>query len=120
MAHLTFPNIPPKFSPNNEESIRNTTVAFGDGYDLVVGDGLNPIRANKSLEWDPITYIQMSEIISFLRSRINGDWFYYHMDEDAGRRRKFMCERWSYGRVRDTKDLWYVRAEFKEVFRTEV
>ena len=119
MVRPVFPNIPPKFSPDNEEQIRNTTVQFGDGYDLVVGDGLNPIRATKSLEWEPITHAQMSQIIGFLRGRINGEWFYYHLDEDLGRRRKFMCERWRYGRVRDTLDLWYVKAEFKEVFRTE-
>ena len=44
MPRLTFPNIPPKFSPENEETIRNTTVTFGDGYDLVVGDGLEPYK----------------------------------------------------------------------------
>jgi phage-related protein len=119
MPRPTFPlDIPPKFSPDNEETVRNTVVQFGDGYDLVVGDGLNTIRATKSLEWEPITYQQMATMLSFLRSR-SGDWFYYIMDEDAARRRKFMCDRWRYGRVRDTLDLWYFKAEFKEVFRTE-
>lgn len=120
MARPPFPNVPPKFSPDNEETIRNTTVQFGDGYDLVVGDGLNPIRATKSLEWEPITEHQMRLIVDFLRSRVNGEWFYYHLDENPTWNRKFICERWRYGRVRDTKDLWYVRAEFKEVFRNEI
>ena len=119
MARPVFPDIPPKFSPDNSETIRNTTVAFGDGYELIVGDGLNPLRATKSLEWEPITYLQMSIIVSFLRGRINGEWFYYHLDEDFGRKRKFICEKWTYGRVPDTLDLWRVRADFKEVFRTE-
>lgn len=119
MAHLTFPDVSPAFSPTNEEGIRNTKVQFGDGYDLIVGDGLNPIRATKSLQWRAISYVEMATIISFLRSRINGDWFYYHLDEDFGRKRKFICEKWTYGRTPDTLDCWEVSAEFQEVFRTE-
>lgn len=114
---LTFPNIPPSFSPDNKETIRNTTVQFADGYDLVVGDGINAIRATKSLSWDVLEYPDMAQIISFFRSHVNGRWFYYHLDEDVGLQRKFMCDTWSYGRVPDTKTLWWVKAEFKEVFR---
>ena len=31
---------------------------------------------------------QMAEIISFLRGRVNGEWFYYHLDEDLSRKAK--------------------------------
>lgn len=114
---LTFPAIPPSFSPDNKETIRNTTIQFADGYDLVVGDGINAIRATKSLSWDVIEYSQMAQIISFLRFHTNGGWFYYHLDEDPNRQRKFMCDTWTWGRVKDTPNLWWVKAEFKEVFR---
>jgi phage-related protein len=118
MPRPTFPAIPPKFSPSNTEEVRESTVSFADGYELTSGDGLNMIRGNKSLEWEPITYAQMAEMLSFVRDRA-GNWFYYHLDEDLGRARKFRCKKWDYGRVPDTLDLWYFKAEFRETFTTE-
>lgn len=61
----------------------------------------------------------MAIMVDFLRSRANGEWFYYHTDEDPGLPRKFTCYEWDFGRVPDTLDLWYLRAEFNEIFRTE-
>nr|BDD48291.1 hypothetical protein 1 [Balneolaceae bacterium] len=112
-----MPNIPPSFSPTNEESNRVQEVTFGDGYSLVVGDGLNTLVARKSVNWNTLSYQEMATLLVFFRRHIDGRWFEYWMDEDPNRMRKFRVTSWTYSRVPDTTELWKMSAEFQEVFR---
>jgi phage-related protein len=97
----TLPNIPIAFSPQLSEEPRVRRVKFGDGYELRVGDGLNPISMTTSIPWKNRTQAERNELVDFFK-RHHGMFWWWWIPPGETQARKFICRSWTVSRSNDS------------------
>lgn len=114
MTVLTFaPTVGPSPGTTDKPTIKKLQADFGDGYSQAVGDGINYIRRELSLEWELLTPDQAVEITNFLRARGGVEPFYYTPSDELAPV-KWTCDDWS--DKRGQGGMRSVTAKFKQSF----
>jgi phage-related protein len=84
---MTTPTFTPPFAPSpgatNKPEIKILQAEFGDGYTQPTPDGINHIRAVRSLQWEMLERDERNAIISFLEERGGTQPFLFAMPGDA-------------------------------------
>ena len=109
----TFPTTPtPDQGASKEVKTRVKSMKFGDGYENRVGDGINTVSQDWSLQWTLRTKAEITSLDSFLEAQLGVYWFFW--TSPLGVQKKYKCGTWtpSYNHDGDCS----MSAKFEQVF----
>lgn len=94
---------------------RVSVIAFGDGYEARVPDGLNTLPRSYRLTFNSRTTTEADLIDNFLKARAAVEAFDWTPADDAVAA-KFVCREWTRQHV--AAGFWNISATFDEVFES--
>ena len=89
-----------------------TTVSFGDGYELRVGQSLNRVKHGYTVTFTR-TAQEALQIASFLEDRAGLECFEW--TDPLGETRSWVCRKWN-GPTQQARGVYVIEANFEEVF----
>lgn len=108
----------PVFSPPREPTtidrtreVRTLQTDFGDGYQQVCPDGLNPLRDTLTVKWDNLTVTQAMDIDGFFQVRSAAPFSWQPPQQPQTK--LWRCKSWS---VTYSERYVGISAQFEEVF----
>lgn len=111
---LTF-NWTPDWGADEQNKARVRKVAFGDGYDLRMRDGINSVNSSWSVQFTCRVITEIHAIRSFLEAHGGVDYFLFPDPVDAGVTHKVVCDEWS-RTIPESVGRASMSAQFRVVF----
>ena len=116
MANPVFvPPAPPSVGSAPDNEVKLLTAAFGDGYEQVAPDGLNPLRQVWRLTWQTLTKAEADAIVAFFDARHGSEVFDWTPPGYASAL-QFRCPQWSPPRPDAGDDVFTVTAQLRQSF----
>ena len=103
----------PSYGSDSESEHKILDAAFGDGYRLRAGIGINSIADSWNLNFMHRSGLEKSAIIDFLRARSGGQSFYWKPYDDITTIMVF-CKKWK--SVADEYDSFNITCVFERVY----
>ena len=98
MPLASFPmHPPPEFPISRRAEYRTLDTSFGDGYELIMPDGINPRRDIVDLTWKTLTLAEKNPLENFLASVAPAVPFFYQGHD--GRSGVFTCRAWTVDQI---------------------
>jgi phage-related protein len=106
----TFNHATPDQGASKSMRVAVKETRFGDGYSQRVGDGINALQEDWTLNFAGRTKATVLSIDTFLRSQAGTLAFDWVTPEGVSK--KFICKDWSYSAVHDSD--WSLSAKFEQ------
>jgi phage-related protein len=100
---------------SNQMRPRTKTVAFGDGYELRIGDGLNTMAQRWSLNFNVLTIGEANAVEAFFRAQGGIRWFWWTPPRQTTQI-KVICKDWTRAPLEGSRLHDSITANFQQVF----
>lgn len=99
----------------NQMRPRTKSVAFGDGYELRIGDGLNTMAQKWTLSFN-VMPLDMAEYIEWFFKKQGGIRWFWWVPPRQTQPIKVICKEWTRGPVEGSRHHDFISATFQQVF----